>query len=374
MTPRRCALWSAGFASENLYSPLTMPSSTPCSRVKKFMKSAWQRYTMPIYQCDNLLQSVSRPEANHKTFISCKACFGCHDHWHVCAGLPSCLGLFRHGHVLVVGGNIVDDVLVLGQPPQDYAWTLKIKTIAHVENLSPLQVQCVLPPHLFHSIFNDCGHFITEGRIVALHCLKHKDNGLCMCKSIVECRNGLKKDHCGTQTLGREDKTFWTQVDDALRDRERDKDTISMFWPSFSLQASQVQKRNWASQSDKQGVPILARTTLAFDLSVCMSKCRSLIHQGNPNTYSPCERCLMLQSLSIERCASISCTNKETSRTCISSLPNAVANLGMEKQWRRKRGFKKAMKSHQSMSKKDPKNSQHVYPTRTAVLNCMETK
>lgn len=118
MTPRRCALWSAGFASENLYSPLTMPSSTPCSRVKKFMKSAWQRYTMPIYQCDNLLQSVSRPEANHKTFISCKACFGCHDHWHVCAGLPSCLGLFRHGHVLVVGGNIVDDVLVLGQPPR----------------------------------------------------------------------------------------------------------------------------------------------------------------------------------------------------------------------------------------------------------------
>ena len=132
-----------------------------------------------------------------------------------------------------------------------------------------------------------------------------------------------------------------------------------------------MQKRNWASQSDKQGVPILARTTLAFDLSVCMSKCRSLIHQGNSNTYSPCERCLMLQSLSIERCASISCTNKETSRTCISSLPNAVANLGMEKQWRRKRGFKRAMKSHQSMSKKDPKNSQHVYPTRTAVLNCM---
>lgn len=107
-----------------------------------------------------------------------------------------------------------------------------------------------------------------------------------------------------------------------------------------------MQKRNWASQSDKQGVPILARITLAFDLSVCMSKCRSLIHQGNSNTYSPCERCLMLQSLSIERCASISCTNKETSRTCISSLPNAVANLGMEKQWRRKRGFKKASPEH----------------------------
>ena len=37
-------------------------------------KISWNQlgkwYTMPIYQCDNLLQSVSRPEPNRKTFIS----------------------------------------------------------------------------------------------------------------------------------------------------------------------------------------------------------------------------------------------------------------------------------------------------------------
>ncbi len=130
---------------------------------------------------------------------------------------------------------------------------------------------------------------------------------------------------------------------------------IWMFWPSFSLQASQVQKRNWASQSDKQRVPILARTTLAFGPSVCMSECRYLIHQGNSNTHSPCERCLMLQSLSIERCASISCTNKETSRTRIGSLPNAVANLwdgeGMEKQ----KSLKKAWRVTRACPKKIPR-------------------
>ena len=67
---------------------------------------------LPIYQCNNLLQNVSRPEANHVSVAIIQ-------HWHVCAGLPSCLGLFRHGHVLVICGNIVDDILVLkGQPPR----------------------------------------------------------------------------------------------------------------------------------------------------------------------------------------------------------------------------------------------------------------